>query len=62
MTPQGEEDRHLRVLAALAQVVGGNADLRAALYEASSPAHAHEILHAGEAAKDFNYFLDGDGP
>jgi fructose PTS system EIIBC or EIIC component len=62
VTPQGEEDRHLRVLAALAQVVGGNADLRAALYDASSPAHAHEILHAGEAAKDFNYFLDGDGP
>ncbi len=59
-TPEGQEDRHLRVLAALAQVVGGSPDLRVALYAASSPAEAFSVLHAGEAAQDFNYFLDED--
>jgi PTS system fructose-specific IIC component len=57
-TPQGKEDRHLLVLAALARVVGASPELRSALYQASSPAHAHGVLHAGEAARDVNYFLD----
>ncbi len=57
-TPEGHEDRHLRVLAALAQVVGVSPDLRTSLYAATTPADAFAVLHAGEAAQDFNYFLD----
>lgn len=60
-TPQGQEDRHLLVLAALVQVVRSNPDLRTALYHASSPAHAYAILHAGDVARDVNYFLDDEG-
>jgi hypothetical protein len=59
-TPPGAADRHLLVLAALARVVGGNADVREALYASSSPAHAHVLLHGDATAIDFNHFLDDD--
>ena len=65
LTPPGEEERHLEVLATLARAVGGDPAIQQALYNADSPAHAYEILH-GEATEDFNYFLEaedaGTGP
>ena len=62
LTPPGEQERHLEVLAALARSIGGDPAVRRRLYGATSPAHAYEILH-GEATEDFNYFLeDADAP
>lgn len=59
VTPEGERDRHLQVLATLARVIGQNVEIQEALFSAKTPAHAYEILH-GEEAEAFNYFLDDD--
>lgn len=59
-TPPGEQDRHLEVLAAFAQVIGDR-KVRQQLYHTKSAAHAYELLHTHEESEDFNYFLD-DGP
>lgn len=60
-TPEGQQDRHLEVLAALAKAIDTDPNIRDGLYHARSPAHAYELLHA-EDAEDFNYFLeDEDG-
>lgn len=59
-TPEGERERHLEVLAALARTVGADPVLQQQLYSADTPAHAYEILH-GEETEDFNYFLDEEG-
>ncbi|MCE2391399.1 MAG: cation:proton antiporter [Proteobacteria bacterium] len=59
LTPPGEQERHLEVLATLARAVGGDSAIQQALYNALSPAHAYEILH-GEATEDFNYFLEAE--
>ena len=56
-TPPDQRQRHLEVLATLAQVVGTDADIRARLFDARTPAHAYDILHEEEAVH-FNYFLD----
>jgi len=56
-TPQGERDRHLQVLAALARTVGSDPVVQHALFNAKSAAHVYEILH-GEETEDFNYFLE----
>ncbi len=56
-TPLGERDRHLEVLAALARTLGADPSMQAQLYQATSAAHAYEILH-GDATEDFNYFLE----
>lgn len=56
-TPSKDRDRHLEVLAALMRAIGADDNVRRRLFNARSPAHAYEILHAEEAA-DFNYFLD----
>jgi mannitol/fructose-specific phosphotransferase system IIA component (Ntr-type) len=56
-TPRGQRDRHLEVLAALARTLATDPSLQHQLYNASSPAHAYEILH-GEETEDFNYFLE----
>jgi len=59
-TPPSMRERHLEVLAALAQAVGTDRNIRNQLFRARSPAHAYEILHA-EEAENFNYFLEQDG-
>ncbi len=56
-TPTNQRDRHLEVLAAFARAIGQDRNIRHQLYEAESPAHAYQLLHA-EDAEDFNYFLD----
>lgn len=56
-TPSTERDRHLEVLAAFARAIGQDRNIQHQLYDAQSPAHAYQLLHA-EDAEDFNYFLD----
>jgi len=56
-TPRERRDRHLEVLAAFARAIGGDRNIRHQLYEAQTPAHAYDLLHA-EASEDFNYFID----
>ena len=56
-TPPDQRDRHLQVLATLVRVVGREPAMRDALFNASSPAHAYEILHS-EEAETYNYFLE----
>ena len=56
-TPLGEHQRHLQVLAALAEHIGTDVELQQNLFSATSAAHAYDILH-GEKAEDFNYFLE----
>ncbi len=58
-TPSGARDRHLEVLAAIARTFGVDDNVRQALFAASSPAHAYEILH-GEETEGFNRYLDDD--
>ncbi len=62
-SPPGERRRHLEVQAVLARSIGADWGLQLQLYNAKSPAHVYEILHA-EEFEDFNYFLaeDGDPP
>ncbi len=57
--PPEQRDRHLEVQEVLARNIGSNWNLQIQLYNAKSPAHVYEILHA-EEFEDFNYFLDAD--
>ncbi|HIF98368.1 MAG TPA: hypothetical protein EYQ54_15325 [Myxococcales bacterium] len=59
-TSPEERDRHLQVLATLARTVGLGPDFQSQLFNATSPAHASELLH-GEEFEDFNYFLESPG-
>lgn len=56
-TSTEERDRHLLVLASLARTIGSDPAFQDQLFNATSPAHAYELLH-GEESEDFNYFLD----
>lgn len=56
-TAAEERDRHLQVLAALAQTVGADRAFQDQLFDSQSPAHAYELLH-GEESEDFNYFME----
>ena len=56
-TPPNQQQRHLEVLAALARHIGTKPEVQRSLFNATSAAHAYEILH-GEEAADFNYFLE----
>ena len=56
-TSPEERDRHLQVLATLARTVGLGPDFQDQLFNATSAAHASELLH-GEEFEDFNYFLE----
>ncbi len=56
-TSADERDRHLQVLASLAQTVGTDPGFQELLFNAKTAAHAYEILH-GEESEDFNYFLE----
>ena len=56
-TSSDERERHLQVLATLARNVGTDLAFQEQLFNATSPAHAYEILH-GEESEDFNYFLE----
>jgi mannitol/fructose-specific phosphotransferase system IIA component (Ntr-type) len=55
-TPESQRDRHLEVIAALARAIGRDANIQEELFNAETPAHAYEVLHAEEAT-DFNYYL-----
>lgn len=57
IVPPEESRRHLEILATLARSIGADPDFQAQLYQARSPAHVHEILHA-EEFEDYNYFLE----
>lgn len=57
-TSPEERDRHLQVLAALARTIGVDPAFQEQLFNATSAAHAWEILH-GDDTEDFNYFLEG---
>jgi mannitol/fructose-specific phosphotransferase system IIA component (Ntr-type) len=59
-TPGHERGRHLEVLAALARAIGSDRGIQQQLYHARTPAHAYDLLHAEEAAEDFNYFFEDD--
>lgn len=56
-TPNTERKRHLEVLAAFAQAITRDVNLREQLYHARSAAHAYDVLHA-EDAEDINYFIE----
>ncbi|MCA9509786.1 MAG: PTS sugar transporter subunit IIA, partial [Myxococcales bacterium] len=56
-TSRAERDRHLLVLASLARTIGSDAAFQDQLFNATSAAHAYELLH-GEESEGFNYFLD----
>ncbi len=56
-TPPDQRERHLQVLAALARAIGTDPAVQAELFDADSPAHAYEILHA-EEAEHFNTWLE----
>lgn len=55
-TPDGERDRHLQVLAALARSVGVDKNVRRQLFTARTAAHAYDVLHGADAAH-FNAFV-----
>ena len=56
-TSSEERDRHLLVLSSLARTIGSDLAFQDLLFNATSPAHAYELLH-GEESEDFNYFLE----
>lgn len=56
-SPEVERNRHLEVLATLAQTIGSNRSIQEQLYNSNTPAHAYDLFHA-EDAEDFNYFLE----
>jgi len=56
-SPAEHRQRHLEVQAMLARSIGADWSLQLQLYNAKTPAHVYEILHA-EEFEDFNYFLD----
>ena len=56
-TPAEERERHLEVLATLSRWVGMDRAVQVQLYNARSPAHVFEILHA-EEFENYNYFLE----
>ncbi len=58
-TPQNSRQRHLEILAAFATAITSEGHLREQLYNASTAAHAYEILHA-EESEDFNYYLEDE--
>lgn len=56
-TPEADRQRHLEVLAAFANAITRDVNLREQLYHARSAAFAYDVLHADEA-EDLNYFLE----
>lgn len=55
--PEADRQRHLEVLAAFANAITRDVNLREQLYHARSAAYAYDVLHA-EDAQDINYFLE----
>ena len=56
-TPPEQRQRHLEVLAALAQTIGLDPEIKHRLFNAESAAHAYDVLHAKDAV-GFNRYLD----
>lgn len=59
--PPEDDGRFMEVQGVLARNLGSNWALQVQLYNAKSPAHVYEILHA-EEFEDFNYFLEDLDP
>jgi Kef-type K+ transport system membrane component KefB/mannitol/fructose-specific phosphotransferase system IIA component len=59
VTGDGQAERHLAVLAALARSIGSDPVLQHALYAAPTAAHAYVLLHA-EDTESFNHFLEAE--
>lgn len=59
-SPREHRQRHFEVQAMLARSIGDDWGLQLQLYNAKTPAHVYEVLHA-EEFEDFNYFLDAGG-
>lgn len=57
-SPAELRERHQEVQAVLARSIGSDWSLQLQLYNAKTPAHVYEILHA-EEFEDYNYFMDG---
>jgi PTS system fructose-specific IIC component len=55
-TPESDRERHLQVMGSLVRSIGRDPVLQEQLFNAETPAHAHDILHA-EEAEGFNYYL-----
>jgi PTS system fructose-specific IIC component len=58
-SPAELRERHHEVQAVLARSIGSDWSLQLQLYNAKTPAHVYEILHA-EEFEDHNYFLDAN--
>lgn len=59
-SPPHHRERHHEVQTVLARSIGDDWSLQLQLYNAKTPAHVYEILHA-EEFEDFNYFLESEG-
>ncbi|MCA9413888.1 MAG: PTS sugar transporter subunit IIA [Candidatus Omnitrophica bacterium] len=55
-TPKAHQDRHLQVMAAVARMIS-NADIRAKLLTAQTPAEVYEVIEV-EPSENYNYFLE----
>ena len=55
-TPKEHQDRHLQVMAAVARMIS-NADIRAKLLTAQTPAEVYEVIEV-EPSENYNYFLE----
>ena len=58
-TSEDERERHLQVLAALAQTIGTDVAFQEKLFDSRSPAHAYDLMHDDQSVH-FNYFLGDD--
>ncbi len=56
-TPRDQRNRHLEVLAALAESIGSDEEIRKQLFRANSPAHVCQLLYAKQF-KSYNVVLD----
>lgn len=56
-TPEGEQERHLEILAAIASAITRDVNFSEQLYHARSAAHAYDVLHHADQ-EDLNYFLE----
>ena len=59
VSPEGQEDHHLEVLAALARVIVDR-NVREELFHAKTPAHAYELLHGDAQEEDLDDYLDSE--
>jgi Kef-type K+ transport system membrane component KefB/mannitol/fructose-specific phosphotransferase system IIA component len=56
-TPESQRERHVEVIAALARAIGRDRTIQEQLFNARTPAHVYDLLHA-EESEGFNYYLE----